>query len=349
MYQFHHTLRFATLQLFFSHLVKGWTDGTFCKEVILPQLVTNAPPTFSNGTSFSNPYLMESMASPIPATYTNDPSIVNRWLSNNIPLTNEFTTIGFDVESVPVTPWMKNKVNFEGPATVQFATPSSCLVVHLTRRYGQKRTPSLNVIKAVLEDESIIKVGAGIDEDMLELYRFNKNVQANSRFDLGGIATNSSHNRIGLKALVKGLLGIELQKSKKLSMSNWSKYLTDAQIHYCARDAWAGAAVLSTLEKNYPEMFNPNSLYDLIKNERSIVELDERAFVRKSAKKKMKLILEQFKKYSDLPPTTSFHDLKFPPLVQKEVEELQLLMRDNAPDGLQIFDAEFLGFSLVSK
>lgn len=332
--------------------VHGWTDCVFHKEILLPELETTiSKPSFTNGTSFSNPYSIEKAAAPIPVTYTNNPKIVHRWLSQNLPSPSQTKNaiLGFDVESVPNTPWFKNKVLFEGPATVQLATPSNCLVIHLTRKYNQNQSPPLSILKAVLQDESIIKVGAAIDEDMMELYRFNPNLQGKSRFDLGGIASNNPKCRIGLKALVQSLLGIELKKSKKLAMSNWSKPLTHAQIHYCARDAWAGAAVLRALQKIHPNTFHSNSIYNYVSQERSVPELIQRAKSRKRARLEMKKIIEQYREYANIHPRTSFHDLNLPPPIQEEVDALQVIMKDTAPDGLRVFDEEFLGFSLTPR
>ena len=336
----------ATCMLITS--VQGWTDRLFHEKLLLPELDTISPPSFTNGTSFSSQNAIKASAAPVPVTYTNNPKIVEKWLADNIHTSSkQSATLGFDVESVPVTPWFKSRVAFEGPATVQLATPTNCLVVHLTRKFGEHYSPPLSVVKAVLGDKSIIKAGVGIDDDMLELYRFNNNIQGKSRFDLGGIASDSPGKRIGLKSLVRILLGIDLNKSRKLAVSNWSTHLTDSQIHYSARDAWAGAAVLSALEKIHPDTFSHEAISSVIENERSVCDLHNRAVLRRRVKKELKSILQQYKEYSGLPPTVTTKDLDLPPTLRKEVNERQLLIKSTAPDGLKYFDPDFLGFCLV--
>ena len=91
------------------------------------------------------------------ATYTNDASVVDRWIQTHVrgpqklkarKKGNKDTTmiIIFDTESVPRAPWIKPS-NFDGIATVQFATPKSSLVAHLTRcsRESENGTPSTPV------------------------------------------------------------------------------------------------------------------------------------------------------------------------------------------------------------
>jgi len=334
---------------FFTASTHAWTDSLFHVETQLAKLETISPPAFSNGTSFSNPSLLRTSAAPIPVTYTNSPKIVQNWLADNISSNDKFSILGFDVESVPITPWMHRQALFQGPATVQLATPTSCLVVHLSRKYNQNISPALNILKAVLEDETIIKAGAAIDDDMLELYRFNSKLQGKSRFDLGGIASPSSSKRIGLKTLVHTLLGIDLKKSKRLAMSNWSKPLTEAQINYSARDAWAGAAVLEALGRIHPNNFSSSAIHDVVSNERHVMELHERAALRKKSKQELKRILHQFKIYSNVSQTSENCELVFPSRLQEKVDKLKLVVKETAPDGVKHFDEEFLGFSLANK
>lgn len=316
---------------------------------MLPALECISTPSFVNGTSFSLPYSsLEAAAAPIPVTYTNDPRVVHQWIDECLMNTHN-PVVGFDVESVPTTPWLQNRVAFEGPATIQLATPHSCLVVHLTRRRDQTYSPCIKVLQQrVIGNADIVKVGVGIDQDILELYRFNKMFQGISRFDLGGVASSSSNRTTGLKSLVKAVLGIKLNKSRKLACSNWSRWpLTKAQLDYCARDAWAGAAVYCALQNNYRSTFAVSNIQSqLLQQERSVVDLDIRARKRKEAKTARKTLLQQYKIYAGLAETTNTRHLKFPPEIQREVDVLDEVIRETAPDKSLVFDEEFLGFTL---
>jgi len=334
-------------------LIHGYRSNfLFSVKGTLPALEASiSAPSFSNGTSFSVPYSIETVAAPIPVTYTNRPSEVEQWLNDNVYYSNgnSITALGFDVESVPNTPWFKKKVAFEGPATVQLATPDNCLVVHLTRKFGQTTSPCVNALQGVLADPSILKVGAGIDQDFLELFRFNNNLRGASRFDLGSsLSSANGNNCVGLKALAKALLGIELKKSKRLAMSNWSKFpLGDQQIHYCARDAWTGAAVFQALQEIHPDTFDNHQIQNLLlQNERPVAELCERATQRKQAKNTLKTIIPQYKVCAGLPENTSNRDIILPPLVQREMDKLKAIMKDTVPEKTIVFDRDLLCITL---
>ena len=60
--------------------------------------------------------------------------------------------------------------------------------------------------------------------------------------------TTSIQNKSGLQGLCKSILGIDLPKEKEDCKSDWTRFpLTDDQITYAARDAWAGVAIATEL------------------------------------------------------------------------------------------------------
>lgn len=343
---------------------RGYEGQLFTVRQVLPPLDITAlaaqPGGANNGTALGGTHYVgitqghwpistdecvPHVCGPLPVVYTNDPRRVERWLGEHVPASA--SALGFDVESVPGVPWMKGQVKFEGPATIQLSTPHSSLVVHLTRAWGDRRSTACPAIEALLKDETIIKAGAGIDEDMLELHRWNRRLVARSRFDLGGIGSTPTFRRVGLKRLVRAVLGVELRKSKKLAVSNWSRVpLTNSQLAYCARDAWAGAAVLHDLAERDPDQFGTDALRSLLRRERSVNELNERASERKRAKEELKEIFHQLKLYAEIEEgTRSLKDM-MPPLVKKEVARLQDVIDETAPDGLITFDTKPLGLLL---
>jgi hypothetical protein len=120
---------------------------------------------------------------------------------------------------------------FGGPATVQVATPDSCLVVHLVRGLGRHSQACAPILKAMMCDEQFIKAGRGLDKDVLELHILWNGLDAKSRLDLGGIGGNKNNKKRGLKALSQHIWGVHLTKPKAQTLSDWSHVpLTEHQI-----------------------------------------------------------------------------------------------------------------------
>lgn len=362
--------------------VSSFSHKLFAHSQILPPLdVTELPPTQAESTSapkdtasttLSIPYsetnrftsemltpslrqrddpddesCVPTVCGPLPVTYTNSPRVVERWLADNVPGSGRGASfVGFDVESVPNAPWIKHQALFDGPAVVQVSTPDCALVVQLTRDRSQRQSTACTAVSALLSDPSIVKVCTSIDEDMLELYRFNRQLKARSRFDLGGVGSGrGSKQRIGLQRLVRAVLGVEMKKSKKLAMSNWSKPLTKQQVEYAARDAWAGAAVIDDLSNRYPETFSAESIARLLRDERLIQEIHKRATRRKKARTQLKTIREQYQQYSAFDLQYKPQKLGLPPIVIEELDRLTEVLEETSPDGLIGFDAEPLGLA----
>ena len=310
----------------------------------------------------------------LPVTYTNDSKTLEKWLVDNCILQagTKHTFLGFDVEAAPNVPWRRafNREFIGRPATVQLSTPYESIVLHLTDGNGSGPASALKPLQAMLSDPTILKVGAGIDEDMLELYRWGKSLNANSRFDIGGIGSNSkTRGRIGLEKLVREIVGVELAKSKKIAMSDWSMIpLTDIQVMYASRDAWAGAAVMENIGKY--DGLDVDCIAQMLRGkERNMQEVDSRARLRKQAKLEMKEIITKVKEMasslhggSDVKDNGDPNDKKssrrdsyaslldlMPKETRAEVDRLQIILDDTSPDGPIYFDADKLGldFSFV--
>ena len=363
--------------------VSSFSQRLFSHSQILPPLdVSELPPTkdtsSTRSTTLSTPYsdtnrftsemltpslrqrddpddesCVPTVCGPLPVTYTNSPSVVERWLADNVPGSTSrrgASFVGFDVESVPNAPWIKHQALFDGPAVVQVSTPDCALVVQLTRDRHQRQSTACTAVSALLSDPTIVKVCTSIDEDMLELYRFNRQLKARSRFDLGGIGSGrGSKQRIGLQRLVRAVLGVEMKKSKKLAMSNWSKPLTKQQVEYAARDAWAGAAVIDDLSNRHPETFSAESIARLLRDERPIQEIHKRATKRKKARTQLKTIREQYQQYSAFDLQYKPQKLGLPPIVIEELDRVREILEETSPDGLIGFDAEPLGLAFDNR
>ncbi|KAL7540427.1 hypothetical protein ACHAXR_010101 [Thalassiosira sp. AJA248-18] len=257
----------------------------------------------------------------LPVLTTRDPRIIERWLEDHVisgEKSDEYAILGFDQESIAKPPWKPERASLpDGPATIQLSTPSSCIIIHLSRCGDGSALHAPDILRSVINNPRIIKVGVGIDDDALELYRWSKesyedargNVangqqqktpqlwEMTSRFDLGCILPeNNSSRRLGIRELAQKILGVEVIKSKKLSMSNWgSRNLSLDQIAYAARDAWVSAAIIERLQEGNKDVFRVEALIEMMKSQRSMDVVDKRAKARKVAKLLLKEMLEREK------------------------------------------------------
>jgi RNA polymerase sigma factor for flagellar operon FliA len=137
--------------------------------------------------------------------------------------------IGFDTESKPT--FTKGEVS-TGPHLIQLATDSQ---VYL---FPVRYLPGLDGLKAVLESETILKVGFGLESDIARL-RSKLGIELRNVFDLAkALRRDGQKNMIGAKGAVAHYFGQRLQKSKKASTSNWANpQLTERQMIYAADDA----------------------------------------------------------------------------------------------------------------
>lgn len=336
---------------------------------IPPAKYVTSPSVQKQNAQYCIPYI----CGELPIIYTNDPKSVEKWACDNIMPDNNniFSFIGFDVEAVPNVPWRKktveNSVFYDRPSTVQLSTPFSSIVIQLTSDYDlssrNHNNDQLKPLQAILSDPTIIKAGAGIDDDMLELYRWNNSLQAKCRFDIGGIGSTSSGRRVGLQRLVRAIVGVELVKSKRVTMSDWSQVpLSMKQLNYASRDAWAGAAVIENLSLMYEDAMNVDLIGSKILDiERDMEELDIRARQRKRAKKKVKNYMNEMKNFSkyirkgvdylELEDGEEINLVERMEYLKDQFDYNRQIMDETAPDGLLFFPPEMLGldFSFEDK
>lgn len=275
---------------------------------------------------------IKSIAGPFPLVYTNDPATVTQWIDKYVTR-KSINYVGFDTESVPDAPWMVERGKVPGPATVQLSTMESSLVVHLSHCRNNLVPPAL---VELLYSRDVVKVGVGIDDDMLELYR-RLNFVGRCRFDLAGIHIASSKQMTGLKRLVLNILGVKMSKSKKLARSDWSLLpLSNKQLAYCARDAWAGAALMDVLMQRRPDIFAIDEVMSLVNSqERDLEDIDQRARSRKKAKIALKKLLYECKlRGMEFKGRTEVDDKE----AQRRIDYLQDSLGVLKPDGMFIFD-----------
>ena len=180
----------------------------------------------------------------VDVVYTTDPVEVEAWLRNNV-IDCFAEAVGFDIEWKPQFKSKKKGGVENKTAVLQLAVESSCLVCH----FYYIRTPP-KVLASVLSDEKISKIGSGILQDVAKLKK-DTGLKCIGLVDTQKMAKSigiPESQKLGLKSLAKGLLGIEIEKPKSVAMSNWEKFpLTFRQIHYAALDAWIGLKIYQHL------------------------------------------------------------------------------------------------------
>jgi RNA polymerase sigma factor for flagellar operon FliA len=136
--------------------------------------------------------------------------------------------LGFDTESKPT--FLKGEVS-TGPHLVQLATDDAAYLFQIGAM------PAVEVLQAVLESATILKVGFGLADDVKRL-RGKLGIEAANVLDLSTALRKNERNTLGAKTAVARFFGQKLQKSKKITTTNWAlPRLTDKQILYAADDA----------------------------------------------------------------------------------------------------------------
>jgi ribonuclease D len=136
--------------------------------------------------------------------------------------------LGFDTESKPT--FLKGEVS-TGPHLVQLATDEAAYLFQIGAM------PAVEVLRAVLESATILKVGFGLSDDVKRL-RAKLGIETSNVLDLSTALRKNERNTLGAKTAVARFFGQKLQKSKKITTTNWAlPRLTEKQILYAADDA----------------------------------------------------------------------------------------------------------------
>jgi ribonuclease D len=154
------------------------------------------------------------------------------------PALRAATKLGFDTET---------RASFKvgevyKVALLQLATEYDAYLVRL------HDITSFEVIKGVLEDPNILKVGAAIRDDLKNLQKLFKFAPQNF-VELQSLAKEKGLKNMGLRGMTEEVLKASL--SKKAKISNWElKTLSAEQIIYAATDAWIGLKLYDTITAN---------------------------------------------------------------------------------------------------
>ncbi|MDR3273902.1 MAG: 3'-5' exonuclease domain-containing protein 2 [Puniceicoccales bacterium] len=134
--------------------------------------------------------------------------------------------LGFDSESRPAF----KKGETYNPSIIQLAGENKVYLFQLEKING------LKLLKGILEADDIMKVGVGVDLDVVHLNGLS-NFTARNFFDLGELSHRLGVTHTGLRNLAAIFLKKRISKCAQLS--DWSQpELTDGQKKYAATDAW---------------------------------------------------------------------------------------------------------------
>ena len=142
--------------------------------------------------------------------------------------------IGFDTESKPT--FQKGEVS-TGPHLVQLADDHHAWLFQI----GAPSSPGValctEVLRPVLESPTILKVGFGLGDDVRRL-RAKLGIDTRNVIDLAMALRNGEKNAWGAKTAVARYFGKRLQKSRRITTTNWAlPRLSEQQIQYAADDA----------------------------------------------------------------------------------------------------------------
>ena len=140
--------------------------------------------------------------------------------------------IGFDTESKPT--FQKGEES-TGPHLIQFATDDTAYLIQI----GERTAPEVvGLIKDIMESRQLLKVGFGLSDDVKRLHA-KLGIVSHHVLDLSvALRQPGQKNDLGAKSAVAKFFGQTLQKSKKISTTNWAApRLNEKQILYAADDA----------------------------------------------------------------------------------------------------------------
>lgn len=156
-------------------------------------------------------------------------------LEREAPLVLRERVLGFDTETRPAF----RRGESYPPSLAQLAGEERVWI------FALQRVDCAPMLKAVFEDEGIVKAGIGVTDDLRQLKKLAAFDERNV-VDVGALARRRGIAQTGLRNLAGMVLGYRIAKGKRTS--NWAAArLTPQQIAYAAMDAWAARALYLAL------------------------------------------------------------------------------------------------------
>jgi RNA polymerase sigma factor for flagellar operon FliA len=139
--------------------------------------------------------------------------------------------VGFDTESKPT--FQKGEAS-TGPHLVQLATDDAA---YLFQTGLVLAAPLAQALREVLESTAILKVGFGLSDDLRRV-RAKLGMEPRNVLDLATALRQGQRNTVGTRTAVERYFGQRLQKSRRITTTNWAlPVLSEKQILYAADDA----------------------------------------------------------------------------------------------------------------
>lgn len=144
--------------------------------------------------------------------------------------------LGFDTETKP----SRFKGDVHNISLIQLSTDSFCFLFRILN------VEILHLVKSVLEDENILKIGLSLKDDFRGL---NKTGHFNPQnfIELQTYVKDFGIKDNGLSKIYANIFNKRISKRQRLS--NWeADFLTNEQKKYAALDAWATRRIFTELE-----------------------------------------------------------------------------------------------------
>jgi RNA polymerase sigma factor for flagellar operon FliA len=160
--------------------------------------------------------------------------------------------IGFDTESKPT--FQKGEVS-TGPHLVQLADDNHAWLFQIGTASSPGTMLGAEVLRPVLESPTILKVGFGLVDDLRRL-RAKLGIETRNVIDLATALRRRDErerNAWGAKTAVERYFGQRLQKSRRITTTNWAlPRLSDQQIQYAADDAHVALRIYRHWCEHFP-------------------------------------------------------------------------------------------------
>eukprot|EP00249_Psilotum_nudum_P012393 c23755_g1_i1 orf=208-1455(-) len=169
----------------------------------------------------------------ISVTVTKEASVTQKWIEKQ-----RGDLFGLDVEWRPC----RKKDSYSKAALLQLCGKNDCLIIQLL--YLDKMPKALDNF---LLDGRKRFAGVGIRSDTNKLQR-DYGLVCLGELELTTLAAERMNREdlkhVGLKVLLQQVLGFEMWKPKRVTMSNWARKTLDrCQVEYACMDAWASFAI----------------------------------------------------------------------------------------------------------
>ena len=160
--------------------------------------------------------------------------------------------IGFDTESKPT--FQKGEVS-TGPHLVQLADDTQAWLFQIGSPASPAVVLATEVLRPVLESPTILKVGFGLGDDQRRL-RAKLGIETRNVIDLATALRRREErekNAWGAKTAVARFFGKRLQKSRRITTTNWAMpRLSEQQIQYAADDAHVALRIYRHWREHFP-------------------------------------------------------------------------------------------------